>query len=173
MGYQTEFEGHVTISPPLNVEEIEFLKKFADSRRMKRTGGPYFVDGEGFMGQGDGTDTVLDHNNPPEGQPGLWCKWEPSSDGHCIEWNEAEKFYDAEKWMKYLIKHFLQPGALAKDTLPFLQANHTVNGVIEAQGEDKDDRWDLVVRDNRVFVVNYTRVKGDEMEVEITDAEKW
>lgn len=27
-----------------------------------------------------------------------------------------------------------------------------MNGVIEAQGEDSDDRWDLVVKDNAVDV---------------------
>lgn len=65
-------------------------------------------------------------------------------------WNEVEKFYDSEEWMKYLIEHFLKPGALAVEHLPFLQANHTLNGTITAQGEELDDRWLLVVRNNEV-----------------------
>jgi hypothetical protein len=47
MGYTTEVEGSVSISPPLNAHEIAHLRKFAASRRMDRTRGPYFVDGSG------------------------------------------------------------------------------------------------------------------------------
>ena len=52
--------------------------------------------------------------------------------------------------MQYLIDHFLKPNAIAKDALPFLQANHTLNGEIFAQGEEPDDVWKLVVTDNVV-----------------------
>jgi hypothetical protein len=34
MGYTTEFDGSVSISPPLNAHEIAYLRKFAASRRM-------------------------------------------------------------------------------------------------------------------------------------------
>jgi hypothetical protein len=36
MGYTTEFDGSVSISPPLNAHEIAYLRKFAASRRMDR-----------------------------------------------------------------------------------------------------------------------------------------
>ena len=52
MGYTTEFDGSVSISPPLNAHEIAYLRKFAASRRMDRARGPYFVDGSGPFGQG-------------------------------------------------------------------------------------------------------------------------
>lgn len=149
MGYTTEFKGHVTIVPPLNVEELTFLKKFNETRRMNRTKGPYFVDGTGYAGQGH-DDDIIDFNEPPEGQPGLWCKWEPTDDGTAIQWDGAEKFYDSDTWMKYLIDHFLRPGCVAKAELPFLQGNHIVNGEIQAQGEDPDDRWVLWVKNNIV-----------------------
>lgn len=45
MGYTTTFEGSVSVVPPLNDQEIEFLNKFAETRRMRRNSGPYFVDG--------------------------------------------------------------------------------------------------------------------------------
>ena len=32
MGYTTEFDGSVSISPPLNAHEIAYLRKFAASR---------------------------------------------------------------------------------------------------------------------------------------------
>ena len=47
MGYTTDFSGHVTVEPPLNDVEVAFLSKFAETRRMDREEGPYFVDGPG------------------------------------------------------------------------------------------------------------------------------
>lgn len=149
MGYTTEFYGRVTIDPPLNEQEIIYLRKFNESRRMDRAKGPYFVDGGGWMGQDREAD-VRDYNNPPKGQPGLWCQWVPTDDGTAIEWDGGEKFYCSVEWMEYIIEHFLAPNAKAKSVLPFLQANHTVNGVIRAEGEERDDVWELVVEDNNV-----------------------
>lgn len=149
MGYTTEFEGQIEVSPPLNAKEVEFLNKFNGTRRMNRSNGPYFVDGSGDFGQGGDTD-IISYNEPPAGQPGLWCGWEASSDGRFIRWDGGEKFYASVEWMQYLIDHFLKPGAIAKSKLPFLQANHTLNGVIYAQGEDSDDKWRLVVEANVV-----------------------
>jgi hypothetical protein len=66
MGYTTYFDGAVEIDPPLNDEEIEFLTKFAETRRMDRTKGPYYVDGGGFMGQKNEPD-IINFNRPPTG----------------------------------------------------------------------------------------------------------
>ena len=150
MGYTTEFFGHVAVDPPLFEEEITFLMKFSRTRRMNRTNGPYFVDGNGFMGQ-DRDPDIIDYNNPPTGQPGLWCQWVPTDDGAGIEWDGGQKFYDSVEWMKYLIDHFIGSDPLAKGTLPFLNA-HTVNGRIRAEGEDRDDNWTLVVENNVVSI---------------------
>lgn len=148
MGYTTTFEGQVAVVPPLSKEEIDFLNKFAATRRMNRTKGPYFVDGTGSHGQGQDAD-IRDHNAPPQGQPGLWCQWVPTEDGAAIEWDGGEKFYDSVEWMAYLIEHFIGSAPKAKAQLPFLQA-HTLNGVIEAQGEESGDIWRLIVKDNEV-----------------------
>jgi hypothetical protein len=146
MGYTTQFQGQITISPPLSPEEIDFLTKFNQTRRMDRENGPYFVDGSGAFGQGEDPD-IRDFNRPPAGQPSLWCHWVPTEDGNAIEWDEGEKFYNAEKWMAYLINHFLKPDHIA--TMPFLQG-HMLNGSILAQGEDIEDRWRLHVVNNEV-----------------------
>lgn len=151
MGYTTDFEGSVQIEPPLNQEEIDFLVKFNETRRMSREKGPYFVDGDGAFGQ-DHEGDIIDYNSPPAGQPGLWCQWRPTDDGTALKWDRGEKFYHATDWMEYLIWHFLKPGAFAASALPFLQANHTLNGVILAQGEDINDRWKLIVGDNNVSI---------------------
>jgi hypothetical protein len=163
MGYTTEFTGSISVEPPLNAEEISYLTKFSESRRMDGEQGPYFVGRSGYMGQGN--EGVRDYNRPPPGQPGLWCQWVPTPDGAAIEWNGAEKFYDSAEWMKYIIDHFIKPGALAKSELPFLQANHVCNGVIEAQGEEYDDRWSLVVENNKVKVASGQVVYGDPQEI--------
>lgn len=154
MGYTTTFEGSIEILPPLNPSEVEYLRKFATTRRMHRSGGPYFVDGLGFMGQEDGPDEVYDHNQAPPDQPGLWCQWVPSDDGAIIEWDEGEKFYYATEWMAYIIDHFLRPGAKAFSSsdpqFNEFTFDHHCNGVIYAQGEDPDDMWALRVKDNEV-----------------------
>ncbi|MEV0650158.1 hypothetical protein AB0I28_33355 [Phytomonospora sp. NPDC050363] len=162
MGYQTEFAGSVEVAPPLNEGEIAFLRRFARTRRMDRTKGPYFVDGTGYAGQGHDPD-IREFSKPPKGQPGQWCKWEPSADGTRIAWNGAEKFYDAAEWMGYLIQHFLQPGAVASGVrvegwvypaeFADLTFDHVVNGRIDAAGEDPNDVWRIEVHDNVLYVV--------------------
>lgn len=154
MGYTTSFWGQVTIEPALNKKEADYLRKFSETRRMLREKGEYFVGGTGMAGQGRDPD-IIDFNAPPTEQPGLWCQWIPTEDGKALEWNEAEKFYAAEQWMWYLIQNFLKPNPIAKIRFPkqfsFLKG-HTCNGEIDAQGEESDDRWRLLVKDNEVSV---------------------
>lgn len=158
MGYTTDFTGTVTVEPPLNAAEADYLKRFANSRRFTRTDGPYALHEDGFRGP-----RIIDYNRPPVGQHSLWCDWAPTGDGTGIEWNGAEKFHSADDWMQYLIDTFLKPGAALQaelaDPIPGraydaafgrFTFDHVVNGTIEAQGEDRDDTWRLVVRDNRV-----------------------
>lgn len=156
MGYTTNFEGRIEVTPPLNEEEVRYLTKFNETRRMDCEQGPYYVGRGGFMGQDHTDPKVRDFNAPPQGQPGLWCKWRPTEDGTAIVWDGGEKFYDSAEWMRYLIEHFLKPGCRASAAFGELVGTetrfegHTLNGVIRAQGEDPDDQWELVVEDNRV-----------------------
>jgi hypothetical protein len=134
-----------------------YLHAFSASRRMRRdvnkaalipdpireaAGLPlgieacYLVSGShGLPGPGT-DDSILDYNRPPQGQPGLWCKWEPSEDRTAIIWNGAEKFYDYLEWPSYLIEHFLEPWG------------YVLNGQMTWQGEDPDDVGTIVVTDN-------------------------
>lgn len=161
MGYTTDFDGSVSVMPPLNPHEIAYLRKFAESRRMHRNNGPYYI-GTGAFGQ-DREPDIIDYNEPPPPQPGLWCQWVPTDDGTAIIWDGGEKFYEADEWMRYIIDTFLRPGAalaedLARpipgrvypDELIHFTFDHVLNGTIYAQGEDCDDRWRLVVTDNTV-----------------------
>lgn len=151
MGYTTYFDGQLAIDPPLSPKEVEYINKFADTRRMNRENGPYFVGGEGFKGQ-DAEADVIDHNSPPPEQPGLWCQWIVSEDGTTLEWDGGEKFYCATEWMEYIINHFLGQDPIAKKSnkhFDFLEG-HTLNGEITATGEESDDNWKIVVEDNKV-----------------------
>lgn len=154
MGYTTEFTGSISITPPLSAQEQAYLEKFAGTRRMERTRGPYFVGGTGFAGQGHDPD-ILDYNQPPAGQPGLWCQWVANAEGDALVWDEGEKFYYAPEWMQYLIDHFLGKTPIVVALYPELGSlftGHSLSGRIEAQGEDAEDRWSLIVQDNQVFV---------------------
>ncbi|MUN41456.1 hypothetical protein [Actinomadura litoris] len=160
MGYDTDFTGKIQIEPPLNPSEISYLRRFSDSRRMHRDTGPYYL---GNRRPEENDTGVVDPNSPPPEQPGLWCDWVPTPDGTAIEWNRMEKFYYATEWMEYLINAFLSEGADVQAELkaPIVGRfyppefaeftfDHVLSGTVEAQGDDPDDRWDLVVSDNEV-----------------------
>lgn len=153
MGYTSDFEGEISIEPPLNASEVAYLNKFASTRRMHRQNGPYFVDGSGDFGQGDDPD-ILDHNYPDPSQPGLWCQWNASDDGSYILWDGGEKFYNSEEWMRYIINHFLKPSAIARSSgapqFKDFTFDHVCNGTIYVQGEDSSDIWQIVVSNNEV-----------------------
>lgn len=144
------FEGAVTIDPPLNPTEIAYLTRFAQTRRMDRTNGPYYVNGSGLFGSAREPD-IRNYNQPPEGQPSLWCQWLPTLDGTAIIWDGEEKFYDPVEWMQYLIDHFLRPDAHAatSDEFAAFTFNHTLNGIIHIQCADSD-QWRIVVTNNTV-----------------------
>lgn len=129
--------------------------------------GEFFVGGTGSLGQ-DHDESVIDYNTPPgkptyeerkdipfneqweteqkliqEGkcQPGLWCQWIVEGND-TLTWDGSEKFYEYTAWLQYLITNFFQPWGI------------TVNGEVEFQGEDRDDRGKIVVKDNVVEVLN-------------------
>jgi hypothetical protein len=150
MGYTTDFEGSIKSDKPFSVVMLDFLKRFAESRRMERNfshmgeigeafgiEGEFFVDGSGWDGGDDST--VVDHNTPPITQAGLWCKWTPTQDGQGLEWDGNEKFYEYTRWMVYLINKIIAPNG------------YTMNGSITWVGEDSNDTGILEVKDNQVF----------------------
>lgn len=161
MGYTTAFNGKITFDRPISSELRNYVNKFSDTRRMKRsnaqikkefpnwkqlcyngklgTEGEYFVGGLGFAGQGD-DNSILDRNDPPRTQPGLWCQWIITDNSELV-WNEMEKFYSYTEWLDYLIRNFLEPN------------DYIANGVINFQGEDPDDCGYIEVIDNKVYKV--------------------
>lgn len=161
MGYTTTFMGSVSVEPALNAAEQDFLHDLAETRRMDRVKGPLYVGGEsGATGQGPSAD-IHDYNRHHPDQPGLWLQWVSADDGASIEWDDNEKFYNAEEWMRYLIDNLFSPEArdyvnrnhTGDKRLDLFTFNHVFNGSIIAQGENTDDRWKLIVKDNVVTSV--------------------
>lgn len=146
MGYTTDFKGILKLDHKLDVETHAFLKKLANTRRMKRklpstfgVEGEFYVDGGGMMGQ-DHDESVIDYNSPPSTQPGLWCQWVPTEDGTGIEWDGGEKFYNYVEWLEYIISKVLAP------------KNYKLSGKISWRGEDFDDRGTITVKDNAITI---------------------
>lgn len=144
MGYTTDFAGEFKLNRQLDTETANYLRKFAETRRMKRklpleygVEGEFYVDGTGYAGQGH-EDNVIDHNSPPSTQPGLWCQWIPNEDGTAIVWDGGEKFYDYVEWIEYIIKNFLAP------------KGYVLNGDVQWQGEDAGDVGVISIKDNVV-----------------------
>ncbi|MFQ6332111.1 hypothetical protein ACLMAL_39210 [Nocardia sp. CWNU-33] len=166
MGYSTEFTGTIAVTPPLNAEEIEYLRLFAATRHVERHRGPYYVDGQ--YGHGDNHDVIND-STPSAGQPGLWCQWVATSGGAGIEGGGEDGFSNAHAWMQYIIDHFLRPGGHAKG-MPGFEAftfDHTLNGSLVAQGDDLRDEWQLDVDDNTALVFGLTAADADVKDAEL------
>jgi hypothetical protein len=140
MGVIHEFSGSIAIKPPLNKTEITFLQKF-----NKMAGDPTTITTK------DGVTITYDYYQSSEEHPDMYCRWTVSDDGRKIMWDGWEKFYEYEEWMRFIIEHFLQPGCKAASELPFLQANHVCNGVIDVECPEYGAEFQLVVEDNRVM----------------------
>lgn len=146
MGYTTDFEGRFELDRPLSPELQSFLTRFSKTRRMARNlppnygvEGEFYIDGGGPHGQ-DHEDNIIDCNEPPSTQPGLWCQWIPSEDGMYIQWDGGEKFYHYTEWLQYIITNFLVPH------------NHVLNGQVKWSGEGINDIGILEVKDNQIIV---------------------
>ena len=146
MGYSTDFGGSFEIDKPLDKNTLKLLKGLNTTRRMKRNVGPefgvegeFFVNGKGDFGQ-DEDGTVVNHNQPPSTQPGLWCQWTPNEDGTEIEWDGGEKFYAYVEWIEYLIEKIFEP------------RGYKLNGEVVWVGEDPDDRGKIVIENNVVDI---------------------
>lgn len=128
MGYHTDFEGRFELDAPLTEAQATYLKTFSRTRRMKRAShiaetfedpvrmavdlpigkeAEFFVGAGGWAGQ-DRDGSILEYNDPPSTQPGLWCQWVPTADLQGIEWDGNEKFYNYVEWLKYIVTNFLE-----------------------------------------------------------------
>jgi len=166
MGYTTTFSGEFNVTPALDDDTIKLLEGIRNTRRVKRDlteimplaaaklfgdEGEFYTGGGGFKGQ-DSDDSVLDSNNPPATQPGLWCQWQYIPETQTIEWDGGEKFYYYVEWIAYLIRKILAP------------RGYVVNGDIHWNGEESGDLGMIRIVDNTVqempAIISYTHVGG-------------
>lgn len=156
MGYDTRFQGEFILNKPLTPDQIAYLNAFSGTRRMKRdveilqtlpdplreaVGLSIGIEGQYYVG--NDPDSIIDYNEPPEGQPGLWCQWIPSMDGNKIIFDDdSEKFYKYVEWIEYMIKHF------------FVFWGYTLNGEVKWQGEYSEDHGIIKITNNIIVIVN-------------------
>ncbi len=161
MGYDTSFDGCFKVTPVLKPEHRLYLKTFSETRRMCRdndklhdksdnirfnSGLGLGIDGEYYVGSTEDfgqsrDDSIVNYNEPPRRQPGLWCQWTPNEAGDIIEWDGGEKFYYYEEWIQYLITNFLQPWG------------YVLNGVVTWHGEDNSDNGKIVIKNNVIEIL--------------------
>lgn len=163
MGYNTNYEGRIKITPKLHPDDRRFLKPIWTTRRMKldvqklaqdlnmdfkecqwRYGKEgQFVDTDNFDPD---SVSIIEFNSPPEGQPSLWCDFEIADGGadgseNCsyIQWNGSEKTYCGQQWIKYLVD------LLTED-------RYQCNGKIRWRGEDFDDMGTIEVNNGIILI---------------------
>lgn len=160
MGYTTSFDGQLKFDKPLQPAQVAYITKFGEVRHMNRDpkkaskmpdpirqaaglpigiGAGFFVGGRGMAGQ-DNDVSILDYNDPPQGQPGLWCQWTVNGAGTYLLWDGGEKFYNYVEWLQYLIDCF------------FIPWGYTLNGRIIWNGEKTSDIGTIIVEDNVITV---------------------
>jgi hypothetical protein len=182
MGYTTDFTGKLVFNKPLDEETRKLWTGLASSRRMKRDivklaemhsisveeaikkwcrdGSLYFNEAD-LSNYGQTRDlSIIDYNSPPVSQPGLWLKWVYDVGGNALIWNDGEKFYDYVAWLLYLI-----------DTL-FMPRGYLLNGQIEYQGEDPDDRGTIYVKNNIISFAENDDAEAEEVEEDVSDVEE-
>ena len=160
MGYTTEFKGALEFNRKVSPQMIEYINRFSSTRRMPRDvekikknypnwkelcffgelgyKGEYFAPISDDFGQ-ENDDSIIDYNAFKESvHPSLWCQW--IIEDNRLIWDGGEKFYNYVEWLEYMIKHF------------FIPLNYVLNGEIEFQGEDCEDKGVIVVKDNVVTV---------------------
>jgi len=157
MGYTTNFWGEIRFNKPVDAETKKLLDGLNQTRRMKRNVGPeygvegeFYIDGTGYRGQGNDSN-IIDFNQPPLTQPGLWCQWRLTKDGQGLEWDKGEKFYDYIEWMVYLRDKVLNPAGITLES-----------GEISWAGEDSGDLGMIEADNNKLKITNgYVEYKTD------------
>jgi hypothetical protein len=153
MGYTTDFVGHIDIEPALNQDEVEYLTAFARARHFDRPEGPYLVPGNPYVDERPGVDGDR-YNRAGPGMPQLYCQWVPCWDGCCLSFDGQEKFYEPVAWLRYLVAHFLRPGAkAARSGLPVFEHftfDHALSGMVVGCRRDNKELFAITAHGTRV-----------------------
>lgn len=152
MGLHTKYLGHVVIEPVLAPAEVDFLRSFNATRHCGDIS-PLTV--AGHPEDNDRNGDVDAYNRQAPGMPGLWCPWSCCSSGCCLHWDGAEKPYNGEQWLCYLIDTFLRPGAvLSADAQARglgLTFDHVLSGMLVGERQETSELFALEVARNKVI----------------------
>lgn len=142
MGYTTEFRGIFLINRKVDDETRRILDGLVSTRRVKRNvdQAKYGVEGEFYFE--DDENGIIDYNEPPRTQPGLWCQWELIGDDDYdgISWDGGEKFYNYIEWITYIIESVIRPRC------------YSLNGKVEWRGEDWEDTGTILIENNNITI---------------------
>lgn len=160
MAFHASTCGHLSIAPPLNAAEHDYLSAFVYTRRHAGRGHPYDVPDNpaadsvidiGAIGLPEAGNPACDaatrdvetYNRPLVGQPSLWCPWVPSCQGKCLSLEAKEKISAPVTWLQYLIDHFLAPEAQSgtSDHLDFADFtyDHSIAGGVALHSGESNE----------------------------------
>lgn len=185
MGYTIDYIGSFKLNKPLTEDHAKFLQDFAKTRHYHRSwkpeeeNGKWFVDPEGSL-EPDFNDKeyqnvlyakpydhekrkvfelekygCIDLNEVNPGMPSFYCQWIPTEDCQGIEWDGNEKFYKAFDWLKFIIKHYLEPwGYILNGTVEIRYGSNEYpfeNGILEVRDNevtyDSDELYETLDED--------------------------
>lgn len=157
MGYTTDFEGKITLSRPLTENEVHYINQFSETRRMGRNANickefddpvreavnlPIGIEGEFCVfDYGDRDRSIINYNQSPSTQPGLWCQWVVSEDLTSLEWNGHEKFYAYFDWLIYIHDNILVKWGVT----------YTTDDKLTYQGEEDDDNGEIFIQGGNII----------------------
>lgn len=153
MGYDTEYLGYFTITPPLNRAEVEWLSGFADwgavpdddpfglPMNPRAALAAAFTETGGWMPASSRVPCGV-HD------------WRVGLEGDVLHWRRGERSNDAVQTIEFLVSHYLGPGALAggcgRPEFDDFTFDHRLDGIIAGERGDTGELFLLRVDDNEI-----------------------
>ncbi|MBR7744374.1 hypothetical protein KC207_13855 [Phycicoccus sp. BSK3Z-2] len=153
MGWSTSYLGYLTVSPPLNAAELEWLSGFADWCGLPDVD-PFHLP----MNPRASLRSAFSRSGgaipSPTGISRDVGDWRFCLDGDCLSWHRTEKSNDAPSALRFLVETYLGPDATARGCgIPDFSAftfDHRLDGLLAAQREDTDELFLIRVVDSDV-----------------------
>jgi hypothetical protein len=151
VGFNTEYLGHLRITPTLNRAEVEWLSGFADWGALRDADpfrlpmNPRAALSKAFADAGG---SISGHRAVPYGVQ----HWRVCDHGDRIRWVRSEKSNDAVQALRFLVQHYLGPDARAKDSdnpdFAAFTFDHRLDGLIVGERDDTDELFLIRVEDS-------------------------